>query len=217
MYVLVVFDLDKTIISFDCENKFIYKLYKKNFLSKKCMKLNKIFYKNYKKGKLNINKYSKYISKVFNIVIKKNINIQFYLNYVKKNINKNLLKIIKLHKEYNHICLISTSSNEFLSKKISNILEIKYLISNKLEYKNGKFLGKTIGVPNLGYGKVINLRKWIINNNLKIKKIIFYSDSINDLPLFLESNIAYAVNPCKRFYKFCKNKQINILKTFSKY
>ena len=48
----------------------------------------------------------------------------------------------------------------------------------------------------MGQGKLTKVEEWAAKNNIKdFKDAIFYSDSINDLPLLSEVGVPIAVNP----------------------
>ena len=48
----------------------------------------------------------------------------------------------------------------------------------------------------MGQGKLTKVEEWAAQNNIKdFKDAIFYSDSINDLPLLSEVGVPIAVNP----------------------
>ena len=53
------------------------------------------------------------------------------------------------------------------------------------------------GEPTFKEGKVKAVDSWCLKNNLKISDSIFYSDSINDLPMFEICGRPIAVNPDK--------------------
>jgi phosphoserine phosphatase len=52
-----------------------------------------------------------------------------------------------------------------------------------VEFKDGKYTGKTIGTPCFQDGKITNLNKWLKGKNIDMNGSYFYSDSFNDLPM----------------------------------
>jgi phosphoserine phosphatase len=62
---------------------------------------------------------------------------------------------------------------------------------------DGKYTGKINGTPCYQEGKVTKFKSWLQSENkeLTLSNAVFYSDSINDLPLLAEVSTAIAVDP----------------------
>ena len=69
---------------------------------------------------------------------------------------------------------------------------------------NGLYTGEIDGIPCFQDGKVKRLKQWIATNNhsFALSKSVFYSDSINDLPLLEEVGTAVAVDPDSKLREF---------------
>ncbi|XAO72522.1 MAG: hypothetical protein AAYR31_00465 [Candidatus Vidania fulgoroideorum] len=188
-----IFDLDKTILCIDCENLLINKLKKKKIINKKIAEIFNKMYLKYTKNKLNFKKYINLTKKILKIkIIKKFLN-NFH-NLLKNKIYKLIYKIIKINTNN----IISTSSNlKIIEKFCIKILKTK-VIANSDKLKNYRKY------------KVYNILKYIINKN-KIRKIIFYTDSINDLSMINFSNKSVLINPDEKLTKLFQRKKIKCL------
>ena len=82
-------------------------------------------------------------------------------------------------------------------KGFADYFEIESSIGTPVEIKNNIFTGNLSGKPTFKQGKVDAVKVWCLENNLKISDSIFYSDSINDLPMFEVCGQPIAVNPDK--------------------
>ncbi|WDI79320.1 HAD-IB family phosphatase [Candidatus Vidania fulgoroideae] len=209
---IALFDLDKTLLSIDCEKSLFLFLKKKKIVSKKILNDNEKFYKDYENGVLNIELYTEFF--VRNIVY--NINkkiISKFINSIKNMYIKEMMNILKLHKKKKHKCIITTSSYKKISNPIcKKIFNIKDILSNDFVRKDNVIKPKIKGIPNIGYGKVKNFKIWKKKNEIKKCKTFFYSDSINDLPFLNYSDYPYAVNPDKKLLcELKKNKKIKLL------
>ncbi|MGX7577329.1 haloacid dehalogenase-like hydrolase [Candidatus Vidania fulgoroideorum] len=185
-----VFDLDKTLIAKDIEYFFIYFLYKQSRVKKKILKKSLNYYKKYIKNKLNFNKYLKYFYKIF---CKNKKKIQPFFKKIKKNIYKTTFALFKnkTHK------IISTSSVCVFDNYIKTLFKSN-IISTRIKTKNFK-----------NY-KVVNICKYLIKK--KYKKIFFYTDSVNDLPMINFCNKSLIVNANFLFIKkIYSNKAINFI------
>ena len=93
--------------------------------------------------------------------------------------------------------LIASGSHDFLVKGFADHFKIESSIGTPVEIKDNIFTGNLSGEPTFKEGKVKAVDSWCLKNNLKISDSIFYSDSINDLPMFEVCGRPIAVNPDK--------------------
>ena len=73
------------------------------------------------------------------------------------------------------------------------------------------FTGSLSGEPTFSKGKVRAVKNWCSENNLKIEESIFYSDSINDLPMLESCGIPIVVNPDDNLKKIALDRSYKIL------
>ena len=79
------------------------------------------------------------------------------------------------------------------------------------EIKKDIFTGSLSGEPTFSKGKVRAVKNWCSENNLKIEESIFYSDSINDLPMLESCGIPIVVNPDDNLKKIALDRSYKIL------
>ncbi|ASS47131.1 HAD hydrolase, family IB [Candidatus Nasuia deltocephalinicola] len=174
---LILFDLDNTIINIDSDFEWI--LYLNKIKPKKKFFLKNIFFfKNYKKNKLNINKYNKFSLNKLNILnnnCKKIKTLLFFLKKIIKNkinnktiFNLNIIKLI-------HKVIINTSTNKNIIKFLNFFHKIKL---SKQSNNKKKYINKIIVLE--------KYKKGLLNyKSKKIKNILLnnfiYSDSSNDI------------------------------------
>ena len=91
--------------------------------------------------------------------------------------------------------LIASGSHDFLVRGFADYFEIKSSIGTPVEIINNLYTGKLSGEPTFSDGKVSAVQQWCFDNNLKLDDAIFYSDSINDLPMFEKCRKQIVVNP----------------------
>ena len=74
------------------------------------------------------------------------------------------------------------------------------------------YTGKVLGIPALSGGKLIKVREWMLQNNIKsFDNTTFYSDSINDLPLLAEVSKPVAINPDDMLREECQKRSWEII------
>ncbi|PID48378.1 MAG: HAD-IB family hydrolase [Proteobacteria bacterium] len=202
---LDVYDLDKTLLNGDSNELWHEYLLELKILNDDFVKKDKILMDLYAQGKLNMDEYLDFALDALSILTLKDIEDlmpNFLDQKIKPIIHKQALKIIKKAKHK----LIISATPEFIVKPISTMLGIDECIGIRLRVKNQRFTS-TYEIP-LSYkeGKIECLKQWLKQKDLKPKKINFYSDSINDLPLLEYANKAFCVNPDAKLRAIAKQR-----------
>jgi len=210
----IIFDLDDTLLCGDCEAGWINFLVSKGLLEdeKHKFKLNQ-FNLDYRQGILNFDEYSTYIQEPL-----KNLDISKVENLVDEFIKKNIddltddltNDLLKESKSADKV-LVASGSHDFLVKGFAKYFDIEFSIGTPVEIKNNIFTGILSGEPTFSHGKVKAVKNWCTNNNLKIEDSIFYSDSINDLPMLEACGEPIVVNPDDNLRKIAIDRSYKIL------
>ena len=210
----IIFDLDDTLLCGDCEAGWINFIVYKGLLDgeKYLSKLNQ-FDLEYREGILNFDEYSTYIQKPL-----KNLDIGTVENLVDQFIKKSIdgltdnltNELLKEGKSADKV-LIASGSHDFLVKGFADYFDIESSIGTPVEIKNNIFTGSLSGEPTFREGKVKAVKNWCFSNNLKIEDSIFYSDSINDLPMFESCRVPIAVNPDDKLKKIAIDRSYEII------
>ncbi len=111
------------------------------------------------------------------------------------------LDLVARHRDAGDLVLLTTATCRFLSELTAVHLGIAQLIATECETgPDGRFTGRSLGVPNMREGKVQRLRDWLVGQQLELAEVesTLYSDSINDLPLLGAVRRAVAVDPDER-------------------
>ena len=196
----IIFDLDDTLLCGDCER------YWSNFMINKGLlkeddhfaKINQ-FDEDYRNGVLNFALYSSYIQGPLKGSSQDEVNffLKEFIPSVINELSDDLTRKFILESRSADKVLIASGSHDFLVKGFADYFEIESSIGTPVEVKNNIFTGNLSGEPTFKYGKVSAVKSWCSENNLKISDSIFYSDSINDLPMFDVCGEPIAVNPDK--------------------
>jgi HAD superfamily hydrolase (TIGR01490 family) len=108
------------------------------------------------------------------------------------------LELVARHRDAGDLVLLTTATCRFLSELSTVHLGIAQLIATECETDaDGRFTGRSRGVPNMRDGKVQRLQQWLAAQQLMLAdcESTLYSDSINDLPLLSAVKRAVVVNP----------------------
>ena len=196
----IIFDLDDTLLCGDCERYWSDFMIKKNLLKEDdhTAKINQ-FDDDYRKGILNFDLYSSYIQEPLRGRSLDEVNsfIKEFIPSVIDELSDSLTKKLILESKSADKVLIASGSHDFLVKGFADYFEIESSIGTPVEIKNNIFTGNLSGEPTFKHGKVNAVKVWCSENKLNISDSIFYSDSINDLPMFEVCGQPIAVNPDK--------------------
>ena len=197
---LVIFDLDNTILNGDSDYSWINFLINENYVDKhEYEKRNQYFYNQYYEGNLDYDEWAEFA--LSTIKGKTPFDLEgllskFLSTVIEPMINIYALRLLHKHHHDNDIMLLASATNSVLVEPIARRLGFENIVATEVEIIDGVYTGKVYGRPALGQGKLTKVEEWAAQNNIKdFKDAIFYSDSINDLPLLSEVGVPIAVNP----------------------
>jgi HAD superfamily hydrolase (TIGR01490 family) len=196
---LALFDLDNTLIAGDSDHAWGDFLVEQGYVDGKHFRQeNDRFYQLYQQGKLDIRDYLHFALQPL-AVIDATVLLQLRQRFVtEKILPMRLTKadaLIKDHIDAGDQVAIITSTNRFVTEPIAELLGIKTLLATELEIQNKRFTGRALGQPCFREGKIHHLDNWLQDKHYNLVDSVFYSDSINDLPLLQRVATPVAVDP----------------------
>jgi len=198
---LALFDLDNTLLEGDSDHAWGEFLIGKKLVDEKAHRQkNDYFYDQYKQGALDIHGYVAFTLEPllqFDSELRAQLQAEFMAQAVAPIVLTKGLALVHKHMEAGDFCIIITATNEFISAPIARLFKADLLIATELEINNGRYTGNIAGTPCYQEGKVTKLNAWISkqDTDFQLRDAIFYSDSINDLPLLQQVATPVAVDP----------------------
>jgi HAD superfamily hydrolase (TIGR01490 family) len=110
-------------------------------------------------------------------------------------------ELVEMHRALGHRLVMTTATNRVLTELTAQHLRIDTLLATEVEVVDARCSGRTRGVLNMREGKVTRLRTWLSEQGQSaeaLREAVFYSDSINDLPLLQLVGEPVAVDPDPR-------------------
>lgn len=208
----IIFDLDDTLLSGDCEREWITFLTSKGLMNDSSAKLDQ-FDQDYRKGILDFEEYSTFVQKPIMGLTREELD-NLVEEFIQKNIHHltdNLTRDLLYEASSADKVLIASGSHDFLVKGFADFFKIDSSIGTPVELKNNIFTGQLSGEPTFSDGKVRAVEKWCNINDIEVKDSIFYSDSINDLPMFEVCGVPIAVNPDEKLKKIAKERAFKVI------
>lgn len=190
---IVIFDFCETLANFQTADAYIYYV-----IANKNKEWRDIFF-----GVIRVlfaNKISRYVFfRLFHISINKFLLLKqikgikkdemekFAVDYYKKLVKPNLIQktldlLKKYKKEKYRVCVASAGYDIYLKFFVEDF-KVDDLISTKLVFRNGIFMGEYESPDCIGNNKVILIQKYYSVDDFKNCDSISFSDSITDLPL----------------------------------
>ncbi|BDW11948.1 haloacid dehalogenase [Polynucleobacter sp. SHI8] len=220
---LVFFDLDNTLLPIDSDHAWGHFLVELGVVNQEeYEQANNRFYAAYKAGTLNIDEFLNFALKPLASHPRKQLETwhnEFMQKKIEPQIHPKAIELVNQHLDLGHICSIVTATNSFVTKPIATRFGIQHLIATEPEIRSdGEFTGKVRGLPNFQAGKVVHVENWLKSLGLSLdhaENSIFYSDSMNDLPLLEKVKVPVATNPDPRLAHLAQERAWKILHLFA--
>jgi len=196
---LALFDLDNTLIAGDSDYLWGEFLCEHDYVDPSAYHAgHDKYYQEYLEGILDINEFLQF--QLGPMAGKSPQQLQDWQdNYIELKIRPILLDraidLIDQHRKQDHIPIIITATNRFLTEPITAMFDVENLIASEAEMVDGVFTGKPTGIPSYREGKIKRLKAWLNDKNMVPEESWFYSDSHNDIPLLEYVDHATAVDP----------------------
>jgi len=199
---LALFDLDNTLLNGDSDHAWGMYLAKIGAVDANEQQARQDhFYQQYLDGNLDIYEFCEYQFSVFTQFSLEQLHAwrsDFMQSVIKPMIDSGKSDLIEPHRQAGDDILIITATNDFVTQPIAERLGVDTLIATQAEFIDGSYTGKVAGTPCFQEGKVSRLQDWMTEHDKNLSDSVFYSDSINDLPLLEQVDTPIAVTPDDR-------------------
>jgi HAD superfamily hydrolase (TIGR01490 family) len=219
---LALFDLDGTLIAKDSDHAFGEFLVDLGWADGEAFKReNDFFYQQYLAGTLDIGAYVDFATRPWRDRSddeQRTIVARFMREVMQASIGDVARALVRTHLDAGDRVAIATSTNEFITRPIADAFGVSTLIATQLERDaSGRVTGRIRGTPALRDGKVRRVEQWLQSEGLRLADFetsVFYSDSINDLPLLERVSEPVATNPSTALEAIARQRGWRILRLF---
>jgi HAD superfamily hydrolase (TIGR01490 family) len=199
---LALFDLDNTLLGGDSDHAWGDYLCERGILDTATYKTrNDEFYRDYQAGTMNMTDYLNFTLDILGRTEMAQLD-EWHRDFMRDRIEPIILpkalELIARHREAGDELVVITATNRFVTGPIVERLGIDTLLATECEMAEGRYTGRTTGVPCFREGKVTRLQHWLEESGLSLEGSYFYSDSMNDLPLLEQVANPVAVDPDPR-------------------
>ena len=213
---LALFDLDNTLLAGDSDHAWGEFLISRKLVDEATHReANDRFYEDYLAGVLDIHAWLAFtLGPVRNFARRQRDELlaEFVGGYAKPMVLEAGLELVREHRRAGDFCMILTATNDLITRPIAKLFEVDALLATEAEIVDDAITGRIRGTPCFQEGKVKKLRDWLTHNSgFDIENSVFYSDSINDLPLLELAGEAVAVDPDDKLRRVAQNRDWKIL------
>lgn len=213
---LALFDLDNTLLAGDSDHAWGEFLISRKLVDEAAHReANDRFYEDYLAGALDIHAWLAFTLgpvRKFARRQRDELLAEFVSEYAKPMVLENGLELVREHRRNGDFCMILTATNDLITRPIAELFEVDALLATEAEIVDDAITGRIRGTPCFQEGKVKKLRDWLAHNSgFDIENSVFYSDSINDLPLLELAGEAVAVDPDEKLERIARERSWKIL------
>ncbi|MEJ6564913.1 MAG: histidinol-phosphatase [Burkholderiales bacterium] len=218
---LVLFDLDNTLLDGDSDYEWAQFLIEKEILDRdEYESRNQDFYREYQNGTLDIVEFLDFQLRPLSEYSRAQLN-QWHEEFMKVKVHPMITQAARdLVLQFSgDLVAIVTATNSFITRPIADEFGIEHLIATEPEEIEGEFTGNVVGEPSFREGKVSRVNQWLNAIDLSLtsfEETLFFSDSINDLPLLDVVQTPIAVNPDPKLLDHARLKGWEVLQLHRK-
>jgi HAD superfamily hydrolase (TIGR01490 family) len=219
---LALFDLDHTLLPIDSDHgwgEFTVSIGWRDAAVFKAR--NDAFYEEYKRGQLKPAEYLMFATEAIRqqgATKSLAARAEYVQTVIEKNVKPAALELVQKHRAAGDALLMVTATNEFVTAPIAQRFGMDHLIAVQLEKgDDGWYTGCWTGTPSYKEGKVERVLQWLAQQGKSWQDVthsIFYSDSMNDLPLLEKVHEPVATNPDPRLRALAQERGWKILDLF---
>jgi HAD superfamily hydrolase (TIGR01490 family) len=219
---LALFDLDHTLLPLDSDHAFGEFMVRIGWADNEVFRAgNDAFYKQYLAGRLDVEAYIDFTTSPWRRrtdAERAAAHQRFMDEVISPQLKPAALQLVHRHRELGDAIAIVTATNEFVTRPIAAAFGVAELIAVELQRDDaGNITGRIHGVPSYREGKITRVEQWLAAQGRSLadfKRVSFYSDSPNDLPLLERVNDPVATNPSPALEAVARERGWRILKLF---
>ncbi len=187
---LAIFDLDHTLLPLDCEWHWINFVAAKAGLNPKeaFAPLKPLYADYYERHILDSDAFSDFQLHFMAQFERRQLDFwrgEFVKEKIVPVVSEKALDLVKSHRKKGDKTAVCSGTYAYLVEPISDFFGFDAILCGVPEMtEDGNFTGRLIGPNSFGANKVIFVKNYLSESSEEFEKLYFYSDSLNDKPLF---------------------------------
>jgi len=210
-----LFDLDYTLLDFDSDHAWGDFLCSRGKVDAAWYKSkNDAFYADYRAGKLDMPAFLDFSLKPLRDLPfdeLKALRTEFMRTEGVARVQPKALELVRFHRDAGDRTAIVTATNRFVTEPFAGIFGVDALLATELEMAGGRPTGKALGEPCFREGKVSHVLAWLGTFGGRLEDCVFYTDSLNDLPLLRKVGRPVPTDPDPALAAEARQRQWNVI------
>lgn len=203
---LLVFDLDQTLICANSSYQFFHYLRGRKVFSASSLITTLIYAFRLKTAHISLLEFHHQIFDTFlkgiSLPLLESEAEQFVSEFLPKALNWSALSCLNWARQMGWSTAILSNSPDFLVRPIAEKLRVTYWDATHYEVDKDRRLCQIANLM-MGEEKARKLDKMRVQLGIEKEQVVAYSDSIHDLPMLLAAGTAVGVNPDKKLLEHC--------------
>lgn len=218
---LALFDLDHTLLPLDSDHAWSTFTFELGWAdAPQFRQTNERMFEAYRNGSVDIREYVRFNTSTMRArepAVAAAARARFMSAVIEPALRPAAMALVEHHKARGHRTLIVTATNEWITEPIARRFGVDDLIAVRLARDARGYTGEIAGTPSFQHGKVVRVGQWLRAHGLARAqlRIVFYSDSCNDLPLLEFADEPVATNPDERLRAIAIERGWRILDLFA--
>lgn len=220
---LALFDLDHTLLPIDSADTWSYFVVRRGGLDAEAYGARiRHFAQTYQAGSFDIDGYVRFQMELLARFRRADLDrwhTEFMEQHVLPNVRREARALIEQHRRAGDALALVTGTNAYVVTPIARAFALEHVLAVEPEVgANGEFTGGWVGTHTYQDGKVRKVEEWLAARGLDWSNTttVFYSDSINDLPLLERVTRAVVTNGDARLDAIARDRGWQTLQLFER-
>jgi HAD superfamily hydrolase (TIGR01490 family) len=217
---LALFDLDHTLLPIDSADTWSHHVVQRGGLDSELYgaRIRK-FAEEYRAGTFDVDAYVRFQMELLAAFPRDTLDTwhrEFMANHVVPALREPARALVEQHRAQGDELALVTGTNAYVVTPIARALGIEHVLAVEPEQRDGRFTGGVIGTHTYQDGKVRKVQEWLAARGLTFEDTVtvFYSDSINDLPLLERVTFPVVTNGDARLREVARERGWPMLQLF---
>jgi HAD superfamily hydrolase (TIGR01490 family) len=219
---LALFDLDETLLPIDSADTWSWFVVRRGQLDADAYgaRIDR-FKRSYEAGTFDVEAYARFQMELLALFPRATLDLwhaEFMDLHVRPHLRREAQALVDGHRRAGDELALITGTNAYVAAPIAREFGIEHVLAVEPEVADDEFTGGWIGTPTHHAGKVAKVAEWLEGRGLDWPDVrtIFYSDSINDLPLLERVTEPVVTNGDARLAAIARERGWQTLQLFGK-
>ncbi len=186
---LALFDLDLTLLPIDSADTWSHFIVRRGGLDAEAYGARiRRFAQSYHAGAFDVEDYAHFQMELLSLFPRAALDAwraEFVEQCVRPHVRHEARALVERHRRDGDELALITGTNAYVVAPIAQEFGIEHVLAIEPEEADGEFTGRWVGPPTHQAGKVRKVEEWLARRGVarSAVRMVFYSDSFNDLPL----------------------------------